>query len=400
MIIAFIALFYLIIGSISDLKSREVLNYSNFSLIAIGFAFNIILAIIYSEYILIAESIAGFVICYIIAYIMYYTGQWGGGDAKLLMGLGALFGFQFSSFIPLGSISMPFIIEFFINTLLLGALYGMLWSFTLAIINIKKVSKELNKKLKEARKTKYGIWTVTVIAFVIALISKEYIFKVLFVIIGLFITMMFYVWNFTKVVEKTVMYKNLSPDKITEGEWIVDDLVIDKKNFIKRSESGIITEDIIDKLKKHKEEFSGEVSVEKKFLGIRYQSKSKITNLEVGFRLNKKLLTEKELISLKEKIRRNTLLEVQINRDGKKMSISPYELKEGDVLLEDIKQGFLITGPKDLGIENYQIDILKKLKSEGKIKTVLIKEGIPFVPSFLLGFVATVVFPGFIAALF
>ncbi|PIO05594.1 hypothetical protein COT47_04145, partial [Candidatus Woesearchaeota archaeon CG08_land_8_20_14_0_20_43_7] len=47
-----------------------------------------------------------------------------------------------------------------------------------------------------------------------------------------------------------------------------------------------------------------------------------------------------------------------------------------------------ICGPKDLGIEKKQIAILLK----HKVKKVLVREGIPFVPSFLIAFIVNVFF--------
>jgi hypothetical protein len=67
-------------------------------------------------------------------------------------------------------------------------------------------------------------------------------------------------------------------------------------------------------------------------------------------------------------------------------------LTEGDWIYKDVYIGKkLITGPKDLGISREQIAQLKKYSSQGKIKAVIIKEGIPFIPAFLLAFVATVI---------
>ena len=54
--------------------------------------------------------------------------------------------------------------------------------------------------------------------------------------------------------------------------------------------------------------------------------------------------------------------------------------------MDDVKHGKkVICSPKDLGISKAQIAELKKLK----IKSVVVKEGIPFVPSFLLSFLVT-----------
>jgi prepilin signal peptidase PulO-like enzyme (type II secretory pathway) len=70
--------------------------------------------------------------------------------------------------------------------------------------------------------------------------------------------------------------------------------------------------------------------------------------------------------------------------------VTPDKLTEGDWIAKDVRyNGKYITGPKDLGIEKKQILVLQKLYRAGKIKNILIKEGIPFVPSFLLGWIMT-----------
>jgi hypothetical protein len=67
---------------------------------------------------------------------------------------------------------------------------------------------------------------------------------------------------------------------------------------------------------------------------------------------------------------------------------SVEDLVEGDWIPKDILvKGKKLVGPKDLGISKKQIALLKKYR----IKKVLVKEGIPFVPSFLLGYIATLV---------
>jgi prepilin signal peptidase PulO-like enzyme (type II secretory pathway) len=69
--------------------------------------------------------------------------------------------------------------------------------------------------------------------------------------------------------------------------------------------------------------------------------------------------------------------------------ISVDKLVPGDWLAEDIKnKKVVLIAVKDLktGLEKKH---LKQIKKEG-IKHVTVKEGIPFVPSFLLGYVATI----------
>ena len=73
-------------------------------------------------------------------------------------------------------------------------------------------------------------------------------------------------------------------------------------------------------------------------------------------------------------------------------SVKPSELTEGDWIVKNIKyKGKYICGPKDLGIEKKQIRELVKLYKQKKIKNILIKEGIPFVPSFLIAYIISLV---------
>ena len=71
------------------------------------------------------------------------------------------------------------------------------------------------------------------------------------------------------------------------------------------------------------------------------------------------------------------------------------KLTEGDWIVKNVYvKGKYITGPKELGITEEQIKRLpKKLK-------VTIKEGIPFVPSFLASYVLLLIFGNWMGVLF
>ena len=73
--------------------------------------------------------------------------------------------------------------------------------------------------------------------------------------------------------------------------------------------------------------------------------------------------------------------------------VDPKELTEGEWISKDIVvENERIAGPSDLGVSKEQIRKLEALHASGKIKKVLIKVGIPFVPSFLLAFVTTLLY--------
>ena len=280
MLIIIICLIALIVGMITDFKTREVPDWLNFSLIFSGIGINLIATIIYSNWSFIINSLVGLAFGVVIALIMFYGGQWGGGDSKMIMGLGALLGLNISKF-QLLPIFNSFFVSFFVNMLLIGSIYGLIWISVLAVKNRKKIV----KKFKELRHERIFVrirWvflflllTIIVIMFLDLGLMKFYLIG--FILAAFFIA---YLWNFVKAVEEISMIKKVNVEELTEGDWIVKDIIVNKKR---------------------------------------------------------------------------------------------------------------ICGPKDLGISRKQIKALLKLKQNGKIKKITIKEGIPFIPSFLLAFIVTII---------
>ena len=146
--ICVIVLIALVFASITDLKKREVPDWLNFAIIFFALGARGLYSIIFWDYHVFLEGIIGFVVFVILAYIMFYAGQWGGGDSKLLMGMGAVFGIKLGVF----SLSaFPLIGTFIINLMLFGAIYGLIWSSILAVVKWKEFLMEL-KKIAENKK--------------------------------------------------------------------------------------------------------------------------------------------------------------------------------------------------------------------------------------------------------
>src|SRR3989344_2357137 len=117
--LAFLVLF---IGSITDLKTREVPDWVNYGLMTSGVALNLAFTVIYSNFYFILSSLIGLAVFFGIAWVMFYSGQWGGGDSKMLIGLGAAIGIDYR----MGS--EQFLLGFFLNLVFVGAIYGIFWS--------------------------------------------------------------------------------------------------------------------------------------------------------------------------------------------------------------------------------------------------------------------------------
>lgn len=85
-----------------------------------------------------------------------------------------------------------------------------------------------------------------------------------------------------------------------------------------------------------------------------------------------------------------SVFSISVERSCMKRKITPDKLVEGDILLKDLKIG------KEKIKSNNQLvqkDINKILKyyKKGKIKEIMVKDGIPFIPSFLIGLIAVTI---------
>ena len=70
-----------------------------------------------------------------IGFLMYFLGQWGGGDAKLLSAIGFLLPRLPPQFNP--TLFFPFPMSFFFNVFFVGAIYMILYAVGTAMMNKK-----------------------------------------------------------------------------------------------------------------------------------------------------------------------------------------------------------------------------------------------------------------------
>src|SRR3989338_8420459 len=131
--LSIIGLVALLIASITDLRTKEVPDWLNFSVIAAALGIRAIHSIISSDYMYLVYGVIGFTAMFFLGMILYYGRLWGGGDTKLLMGLGALFGTA-PFFV---TVNYPFIAILLINIIIVGSIYSLLFAIKMFIKNYR-----------------------------------------------------------------------------------------------------------------------------------------------------------------------------------------------------------------------------------------------------------------------
>jgi len=224
----------LFVAGLFDIKYKEVPDLLSYIFIISGIGYAAINSVIDWSWSALLFSALGFFAMFALSLLLYYTGQWGGGDAKLLMGVGAWLGLQ-----------TPELLVFLGNLILVGGVYGLGWSFYLMIKHFKKFRKEYEKLLSMNRIWRVaGALTALAIALAAYLFITNLLFKITFVLVPLFLFLFTYVWLVTKAVEKACFYKWTKPDKLVEGDWVVKPVVLDGKTILKPAEFGITKKQI------------------------------------------------------------------------------------------------------------------------------------------------------------
>ena len=330
-----LCLVVLIIGSITDIRTREIPDWISYGLIFAGIGARAIASSMQGDPTYFYDGLFGFAFFFALAALLFFTGQWGGGDSKLLMGMGATIGLHFTGSMTVFSwAAIPVFIALFLlnvidviahfgekrrkiaqhtvyttiialslyfltisflhlsldelmlyfiaNLLIVGAVYGMGWMIMLSLINLKTFIEVMKQKMEETKRVRRIVLVVAVLLIMMAIIIRVPVISIVLTTLCVAVVFMVYLWVLIRTSESCCMVKDMDIDNLTEGDWIVNDVTVGGK---------------------------------------------------------------------------------------------------------------VICGPTDLGITKEQINTLKTYKEKGKINNVTVKEGVPFIPSFLIAFVLTILKP-------
>ena len=234
-----ITLIVLILASITDLKTREVPDWLSYSYILISLA-TVLIYSLTTEFITFVYSLIGFTSMFALGAFLYYTKQWGGADAKILMGLGAVF--------PV--LGLQYIFILLISIVFIGGFYSFAWGLAIYIKNLKKSNKKFFSLLKEQKTTRL----ILVIIAISALISVFFVsatYQIIIFSILLLIIFLFYLTLFVKTVEQIRLIQLIPTENVTEGDWLAKSVKHNNKTLISKTKTCLEKKDL-SLLKKHK----------------------------------------------------------------------------------------------------------------------------------------------------
>lgn len=228
-----IGLIWIVFAIVQDFKTREVANWLNFSLIIFVLAIRTFWSIFSNDYNPLIFGLLGLGFGFIIANIFYYARLFAGGDAKLLIALFVL--------IPIENTlqqNLLIFCVFLIALLIAGAIYSLSYSIVLSFIHWKEFNKSLKKFYKKYIAYLYLSFFIALIFLIMSFFGNELL---IFMAVILFIFP--YLYIYVRAVEDSSLLIYVSVDKITIGDWLVEDVNV-KNKLIKPNWEGISEEDL------------------------------------------------------------------------------------------------------------------------------------------------------------
>jgi len=242
-----IAFFGSLAAGLWDLKTTDIPDKIPHLMIVAGISIAVAESFLQSNYWIFVNSLISGGSLFAIGFLMYYFGQWGGGDAKILSAIGFLIPSVPSQF-P-GRIVLPFPASFLFNVFLIGTVYMILYAVAYAVMN-KKLFNIFLKDIKGNQKVLYlgsiGIFfSFLSINYFLSTYLLDYFnlpFAITNSVLLLFGTIGIYViFRFAKVVQDYGFTKKIPISKLKVGDVLLENKLfegITEKELKKLKDSG------------------------------------------------------------------------------------------------------------------------------------------------------------------
>lgn len=213
-------------AAIYDLKTTEVPDYLSLFVIAAGIMFHGLASIQKGSINPIMWSLGAGLIFGVYGWGMYYLGMWGGADAFIMNALGFAAPFSLS-----GAPSIIYSIDLFVNIMLAGFVYTLVFSIYKAAKNINIVKNTIDKLAKSWKRVVAEILAALIISLLISNNTNLRGSVYFGLMIGLIV-----LFRFLRVIESSEMKTSIPISELEPGDVVQTDEIemenVRHENFI------------------------------------------------------------------------------------------------------------------------------------------------------------------------
>lgn len=232
----------LLIASYFDIRTGEIPDKIGFGLISIPLLTSMAYSFFRNDYSFFIASISLGIAYFIVGYIPFRLGQWGGGDLKLLSGIGCTLGFLIIAGYFKETV-IPSCLFYFVNMGMVAFPYALLYAFILSF----KPGGVFHEFRNYFRKTNYIVLVIfSFIPSILALLLKPKILIAIYLLPPLFIFASFYLRAF----EKIALRQTIHAVELHEGDVVAEDLISEGKIIASKRCIEGLTQNQIERIQK------------------------------------------------------------------------------------------------------------------------------------------------------
>ncbi|MGD9276564.1 MAG: A24 family peptidase [Candidatus Pacearchaeota archaeon] len=213
-----LAFLWISFASFQDLKKREVANWLSFSLVIFALGYRFFYSLFFENFNFLLQGLIGLGIFFLIGNLFYYSRMFAGGDAKLMIALGAVLPFSENLIINL-EIFLFFIVAF----LIVGGIYGIIISLVLGLRNFKNFKCEYKNLFNKKKKLIYSAMIFGLVLMIFGFSQN------MFFILGIIIFIFPYFYVYAKAVDEACMVRKVKTKSLTEGDWLYQNVKVGNK---------------------------------------------------------------------------------------------------------------------------------------------------------------------------
>lgn len=233
---------FLAVASYFDLRTGEIPEKISRSFIVLMLAIAAFMTFfsLQATYLLYSAAIGvGF---FLVGYLMFYLGEWGGGDVKILAGIGCCLGIlsalgRFDG----GASIFPFYVDYFINFALAATPYVMAYTFALGLLK-PAVFQEFSKNM--TGKISILLIIASFLPAVVSMALGMFKLALIYLLVPLLVVLTFYL----KAVEDIALQKTVPTRELRAEDILASDLVVDGKRIASKRDAGGLTEKQVEEI--------------------------------------------------------------------------------------------------------------------------------------------------------
>ncbi|MFH1402963.1 MAG: prepilin peptidase [Candidatus Altiarchaeota archaeon] len=236
--VIWVTLLFLILDSIIDLKTGEIPEKLTHGLTGIIILLAVGHGIIENSISMVKSTILVGASYFIAGYVLYRLGQWGGGDVKMMAGIGCALGYLDSmGYAWPNSIITGYYLTYFINMSIFAIPYAVTYSLILGFMN-PSVFREFLSGVRE-----FKVVILLAVSFAPALLST-YFGESLLALVYLMLPFFMLATIYLKVVEKKLLCKTVRVEELRVGDIPAEDIQCEGERIASKMIEGITGEEL------------------------------------------------------------------------------------------------------------------------------------------------------------